>query len=119
MMREIRVQPHPALVTAAVKACDLVPDLARGLARDAQVALAAKLDRGVAHLDADLLLPPCTQPPQLGGCERGCRDGGLRGSSDGERGGERWLAAGQSSGVERGPGLAREPPQRGERVFGI
>src|ERR1043165_5830747 len=111
MMRESRVQPHPAPVAAAVETCDLVPDLARGLARDAQVALAAKLDRSVAHLDADLLLPPRTKPPQLGGRKRRCRDGGLRGSADGERGGQRRFGAGERHGIECSSGLARGVPE--------
>src|ERR1043165_3040393 len=55
MMRKVRVQPHPAPVAAAIESRDLVPDFAAALSRDAQIALAAKLDRGIAHRDADLL----------------------------------------------------------------
>ena len=119
MMRKIRVQPHPTPVAAAIKSGDLVPDLPRRFALDAHVALAAKFDRRVAHVDADLLLPPGTQLPQLGRGKCGCRDARLRGNADGERGGERGLGAGQRHCVERGIGLARMPPQRGKGVLGI
>ena len=64
--------------------------------------LAAKFDRGVAHVDADLLLPPGAQPPQLGGRERGRRDARLRGGADREGGGQYGLAAGEGHRVERG-----------------
>src|SRR5258708_36139007 len=48
MVREVRMQPNPAAVAAAIEPGDLVPQLGRGLAGDAQIALAAKLDRGIA-----------------------------------------------------------------------
>src|SRR3982074_146959 len=82
VMREIRVQPYEAAVAAAVKSGDLVPQLRRGLALDAQIALAAKFDCGIAHRNADVLLPPGTQTPQFSGRERRCRDGGLRRGTD-------------------------------------
>jgi len=45
--------------------------------------------------------------------------GCLGGRTNGERGGERGLGAGQRHCVERGIGLARMPPQRGKGVLGI
>src|SRR5947209_10661517 len=113
-MWEIRVQAHPASVTAAVKSGDLVPQLLWRLAVNAQVALAAKLDRGIAHVDAHALLPSCAQPPQLGGGERCSRDARLCGGADGERGRERRLAAGQHDRIERFLALPGVAPQRGE-----
>src|SRR5690349_3144106 len=101
-MRKIRVQAHPAPVAAAVEACDLVPDLAAALSLDAHVAFAAKFDGCVTHRDADLLLPPGAQPPQLGCCEGGGRDARLRGGADGEGRRECGLGAGESHGIERG-----------------
>src|SRR3954470_5344733 len=56
MMRKIRVQAHPATVAAAIESGNLVPQLFRWCAIQAHVALAAKLDRGVAHIDTDALL---------------------------------------------------------------
>src|SRR5947209_16384688 len=111
-MREIRVQAHPAPITAAVKSGDLVPQLLWRLAVDAQVALAAKLDRRTAHVDAHALLPSCAQSPQLGGRERCRRDARLCGGADGERGRERPLAAGQRDRVERFLALPGVTPQR-------
>src|SRR6185503_1112220 len=78
------------------------------------MALAAKLDRGTAHIDADLLLPPATQAPQLRSREGGCRDSRLGGRTNGERGGERWFAAGQAHGTECGGRLAGVPPESGQ-----
>ena len=117
MMRKVGVQPDPAPVAAAIEPCDLVPDLAALAFGEAEIMLAAKFDRGVAHLDADLLLPPGAQPPQFRGRERGRRDARLRGGADGERGGECGLAAGEGHDVERGFALARMPPQRGKCFF--
>ena len=119
MMWEIRVQPHPPAIAAAVKPGNLVPELLRRLAVDAHVALAAKLDRGIAHIDADGLLPAAAEPPQLRRRKRRGCDARLRGGADGKRGGERRLASAQGHRLERSIRLARNAPQRGERFLRI
>ena len=58
MMGKIGVKAHEAAVAASIKTGDLVPRLRRGIPLDAQIALAAKLDRGVAPIDADRLPAP-------------------------------------------------------------
>jgi hypothetical protein len=55
MMRQISMQPRPTAITAAVKSGNRVVMIFRRLAIDAQIALAAKLDGGTAHVDADAL----------------------------------------------------------------
>ncbi|MCY1529602.1 hypothetical protein D9M68_647560 [compost metagenome] len=84
VMREIGVQPDPAAVAAAVDAGDLVPQLRRGTAVDAQVALAAELGDRVAHVDADLLPAAAASLPQRGGSQRRRGQAGLRSSPHGE-----------------------------------
>ena len=58
VMGKIGVEAHEAAVAARIKAGDLVPSLGRRLTVDAQIALAAKLDRGVTPIDADRLPSP-------------------------------------------------------------
>src|SRR5262249_49619589 len=58
MMRQIRMQPRPAAVAAAVQPSDLVVVIIRVLAVDAQVTLATEFDRRVAHFDRHALAPP-------------------------------------------------------------
>src|SRR5205807_1436805 len=84
MMRQIGMQPDPTAVAAAIKARDRIMILRRRLAIDVQVALAAKLDRGVAHVDADVLASTRAQPPQLGGGESGGSNGCPRRRTDRE-----------------------------------
>src|SRR3954447_17517384 len=74
MMREVRVQPHPAAIAAAIQASDLVPKLLRRLTVDAHVAFAAKFDRGIAHVNTDVLLPSGALTEELGCGERSCPD---------------------------------------------
>ena len=119
VMRKVGVQPHPAAVAAAVKPGDPVPDLLRRFAAAAHIALAAELDRGIAHRDAGALALSGTEPPQFGGRERRRRDARLRGGADRERRGKHRLGAGQIDRVERLDGLVREAPQRRERTFRI
>ncbi len=82
MMRQIGVQPHPAAVAAAIKTGNAVVMVLGHLAVDAQIALAAKFDRALAHLDADVLPAAGAQPPQFGGSERRRADRRLRGRAD-------------------------------------
>ena len=83
-MWKIRVQAHPASVTAAVKSGDLVPQFLWRFPLEAHVALAAKLDRGVTYIDADQLLPAGAQAPKLSSGEGRCGDARLRGRADRE-----------------------------------
>jgi hypothetical protein len=82
VMRQIRMQAHPAAVTAAIEASDRVMIFRARLGVDAQVAFAAKLDRGAAHVDAHALATAGAQPPQLAGGECRSRDGRLRRGAD-------------------------------------
>src|SRR5437764_10588632 len=117
-MRKIRVQPHPTAVAAAIRAGDLVPEVGRRSAGDAQIALAAALDRGVAHVDRGLLALSGAQPPQLGRDKRRRRDARLRGGSDRERGGQHRVGAGELYALERGRIAGGLAPQRGQRLCG-
>src|SRR5258708_38926503 len=54
VMREIRVQPHEALVAGFVDAGDRIPCRRRWLAVDAQVTLAPAFDHGMTHIDRNL-----------------------------------------------------------------
>ena len=116
-MRQVGVQPDPAAVAGAIDADGLVAMLVRRLAVDAQVALAAELDAGVAHVDADALPPAGPQMPQFVGGERGGGDGGLRRRADRERRGQRRFRAGQGDRLKPGLGLAGGAPQIGENFL--
>src|SRR5215470_15900827 len=65
VVREIGMQSHPAAVAAAIGAGDLVPRVRRWRAIDAEVALAAELDGGVAHRDSDPLSLAGSEVPEL------------------------------------------------------
>ena len=71
MMRQVGVQPDPAAVFGPIHADGFVAVLMGRLTVDAEVALAAELDAGVAHVDADLL-------PPAGGSARRCSPAGGR-----------------------------------------
>src|SRR5262249_51663587 len=80
MMRQIRMQPRPAAVAAAVQPSDLVVVIIRVLAVAAQVPPATEFDRRIAHFNRHALAPPTAQPPEFGcgksrGADRGlgCR----------------------------------------------
>ena len=113
MVREVRVQAHPAPVAAAVQSRDLVPQLGGRLAVDAQIALAAKLDRGIAHRDADALALAGADPMNLGGSERRGRDARLRARADREARRQDGLGARQVDAVERIGRQAAEAPKVG------
>ena len=116
VMRQVGVQPDPASVAGAIDADGLVAMLVRRLAVDPQVALAAELDPGVAHVDADALPPAGPQMPQFVGGERRRGDGGLRRRADREGGGQRRFRAGQCDGLSPASGwpAARH---RSARIF--
>ena len=82
MMRQIRMQPGPAAVAAAVQPGYLIVMIIRVLAVNAQITLAAEFDRGAAHFDADPLAAPGAQPPEFGCGERRRTDCRLRCRSD-------------------------------------
>ena len=83
-MRQAGMQPHPTAVAAAIEAAQPVGIVSRIFPVDAQIPLAAKFDRGVAHVDADALPAPRAQPPQPRSGERRSRNRGLRRGADGE-----------------------------------
>ena len=118
VMREIGVQAYPTPVAAAVGAGDLVPEIRQGLGGDAQIALAAALDRCVAHVERDALAFVGPQPPQLGRGERGCRDARLRGGADRKRGRQHRIRAGELDVFERGRIPAERAPERRQRLGG-
>ena len=77
MMRKIRMQPDLAAITGGVDAGDFVPGRTGWLSRDPEIALAAELDRGVAHVDADGLPLPRALAPDGRGSQRRGGDAGL------------------------------------------
>jgi hypothetical protein len=113
------VEPHPAAVAAAVEAGDRIPQLRRRSAIDAQVVLAAELDRRIAHGDADALLSAGSEPPQLGGRERRRGDRRLRHGADRKRRRQHRVGAGEGERFERGSRLAGGAPQCGESLARI
>ena len=70
VMRQIRMQPRPAAVAAAVQPGDAIVMIVKLFAVDPQITFAAKFDRRVAHFDAHPLAASAAQPPQFGGGER-------------------------------------------------
>src|SRR5579862_3854698 len=86
-MRQVRVQPDPPVIAAAIKAGDVVVILVRHLAIDAQITLAAELDGCRAHVDADALTRAAAEPPQFAGRESRGSNCCLRRSADRKR---RW-----------------------------
>ena len=106
MVRQIGVQSHPASIAAAIEADGLVAMLVRRLAIDAQIALAAELDPGVPHVDADALPAPGAQTPQLVRGKRRRGDGCLRRGADRERGRQHRFRAGQRDGLKANLRLA-------------
>ena len=81
VMREIGVDAHLA-IGATVQPGERVPQF-----RDAPVEAepAGGLDSGMKQIDRDLLARLPALVAQLAGGQRGCRDGALRGSTDGKR----------------------------------
>jgi hypothetical protein len=116
VVREVRVQAHDPAVARAVHARDRIPERRGRLAVDAQVALAAELDRRRAHVDGDALRATAAQPPQLRRRESGRRDRRLRGGADPERRRQRGLLAGERDPLERGRVAARERPELSQRI---
>ena len=90
--------------------------LVRRLAVESQVALAAELDPGVAHVDADALPPAGAQMPQFIGGERRCGDRGLRRRADGEGRGQRGFGSGQGDGLQPDNRLVCDAPKIGEKI---
>ncbi len=72
VMREVGVQPDESLIAGFVNPGDRIPGGRRRLAVDAQIALAAAFDDGVAHVDRDILVLSAAQFPNLRGSQA-CR----------------------------------------------
>ena len=117
MRRQIGMQPREAAVAASVKPGNGVVAIGRVVAVDAQIALAAKLDRSLSHIDTDALTPAGPQPPQFRSRERRCRNRGLRRSADRERGRQRRLSAGEFDILHCSIILTGGPQQPGEYIF--
>ena len=117
-MREIGVQPHETPIAGLVDSGDGVPGRRRRLAVDAQIALAAAFDHGVAHVDGDILALPAAQFPDLRGSEPGRGDTGLRRSGDAKRRRQLRLLSRQRDGIERGRIAAGQSPEVGQNFAG-
>jgi hypothetical protein len=113
------MQPHEAAVAATVQSRDLVPQVRRRPAVQAEIALAAKLDGRVAHRHADALTHSAAQAPQLGRRERGGADACLRGGADREARRQHWLGAGQLDRFEGGGILPGVAPERRQCLPGV
>jgi hypothetical protein len=115
VVREVGVESHFALVAGVIDAGDLVPGRRRRPAVHTHVALAAKLDRRMAHMDGNGWLAPgsrpCAQAPYLGSrqCRGGDRD--LRGGADAEGRRQCWIVAGKRHAPQRRRLAFRDRPQ--------
>ena len=118
VMREVGVQPHAAVVAGAVDAGDPVPGRSRRLAVEARVALAAELDGGLAHVDADALRPAGALAPDLGRGQTGGGDGGLRRGADPEGRGQGRVGAAERDAGERRRIAAGGKPEVLQRLLG-
>ena len=118
VMRQVGVQPDPAAVAGTIDADGLVAMLMRQLAVDAQVALAAKFDAGVAHVDADALPAAGAQMPQFVGGESCGGNGRLRHGADRERGRQGRFRAGQGDRLQTGLRLVGGSPQISKNFLG-
>ena len=119
MMRQAGMEPHPTAVAAAIEAAQPVGIVSRIFPLDAQIPLAAKFDRGVAHVDADALPPSRAQPPKPCSGERRSRNRRLRRGADRERRGKRRLGAGERNVAEHRLVEASETQQRDEHHLRI
>jgi hypothetical protein len=105
MVRKVGVNAHPPFITTAIRAGDVVPQFRRGSSLNAEVALTAKLCRGVAHIDAHLLKSPRARLPD-GVRGAGARsDRGLRRGANPKRRRQRWIMARE---LDRGQRLERK-----------
>ena len=118
VMPEIGMQPHEAPVAGFVNAGDRIPGRPRRLAVDAQIALAAAFDDGMAHVDRDILRLSAAQFPDLRGGKSGRGNAGLRRGGDAKRRRQLRLVTGQRDAVERGRLAAGGGPEVGENFAG-
>ena len=116
VVREVGVEADVAVIARGVDAGDLVPHRAGRLAGDAQIALAAELDGGVAHVDRHCLVAAAALLVELRRGQPGGGDRGLRECTDAERGRQRRLLACEHDGFERGQVPAGHGPEIGEDV---
>ncbi len=113
VMQEVGVQPDPAAIAATIGARDLVPQLRRGAAIDAQITFAAEFRDGVADVDRDLLPAAGALLPQRRRRQRRRRQARLRGGTDRERRRQHRFGSAQRGLREGGVGQAGGAPQRG------
>ena len=114
VMPEVGMQPHEAPVAGLVDAGDGVPCRARRLAVDAQIALGAALDDGVAHIDRDVLRLPAAQLPDVRRRQSRRGDADLRRGGDAKRRRQLRLLAGQRD-THRARKRRRRPMSRDRR----
>ena len=118
VMPEIGVQPHEALIAGFVDPGNRVPGRRRRLAVDAQIALAAAFDDGMAHIDRDILRLPGAQLPYLRGGKSGRGNARLRRGGNAKRRRQLRFIPRQRDGVERGNVAASRCPEIGENFAG-
>ena len=118
MMRKVHVQPHPASVASAISAEQRIAERGRRAAVDRQIMLAAKLHRGMAHVDADVLTLRAGAMTQFRRSKANGRDARLRRSADPERRGQDGIVAGEMQMRERHIVSAGTPPQVGDDIGG-
>ena len=119
VMREVRVQPHPAIGSfdpAAVKPGELVPHLGRA-AVDAEAAKA--FERRVAHVHAHLLAQSIALVTDFGGNQGRRAERGLRCSAHGERARQHRVAASQHQVLQRPAGQPGRLPDRFQCAHGV
>ena len=78
------MKPCPATVAAAAEPGYQVMMVVELITVDTKVTFAAKFNRRVAHVDADILAAAGAKPPKLGRRKRGCPDRCLRRRTDRE-----------------------------------
>jgi hypothetical protein len=116
MVRKVGMQANLAAIARVIDAGDFVPGRPGRLIVEAHIALAAELDRGMAHIDVQRLPATAALAPELGGGEPGGRDGGLRNGADAKRRRQRRLATGQDHILQGLRAAAGVPPQLGQNV---
>ncbi len=101
VMRKVGVKTHEAAITRFVNTSDNIPGRWRRLVVDAQIALAATLNRRMRHIDGDALRLTAAGFPYFRSGKTGSRNRGLRRSTDAKRRRKHWLRPGQCHGIER------------------
>ena len=102
VMREIRVQPHPAPIAALIKPRNRIPTRASGPPRDAEPMFGAKLNRGMTHIHRNALRRTTTPLMDHRGCKPRRCDACLRRRIHPKAGRLDGLRAGQADLRKRG-----------------